>query len=123
VANKIDALDEPDRVTRLADRARALALPFFRVSAVTGEGVPALLEAAWPHIAEAREAEAAAAALHDEEQPRRKHEPVEAAPEDRPGEGRDADREAPPDDLPSDYNPALVPPVKGGGRGKGSRKR
>ena len=28
---------------------------------VTGEGVPALLEAAWPHIAEAREAEAATA--------------------------------------------------------------
>jgi GTP-binding protein len=123
VANKIDALDEPDRVTRLADRARALALPFFRVSAVTGEGVPALLEAAWPHIAEAREAEAAAAALHDEEQPRRKHGPIEPAPEDRPGDGREADREAPPDDLPPDYNPALVPPVKGGGRGKGSRKR
>jgi hypothetical protein len=87
-------------VNRLADRARELDLPFFRVSAVTGDGVPQLLEAAWPHIAEAREAEAAASELHEDEH-----------------------SELAPDDLPSDYNPALVPPVKGSGRGKGSRKR
>jgi GTP-binding protein len=65
-ANKIDALDDPDRVARLEQRARELALPFFRVSAVTGEGVPALLEAAWPHIAEARAAAAAATELAHE---------------------------------------------------------
>jgi GTP-binding protein len=59
VANKIDALDDPSRVDALRQRAAELELPFFRVSAVTGEGVPALLEAAWPHIAKAREAEAA----------------------------------------------------------------
>jgi GTP-binding protein len=112
-ANKIDALDEPDRITRLADRARALDLPFFRISAVTGEGVAQLLEAAWPHIAEAREAEAAAAQLHEEEMPR-------VAPWSG---GRDPAGEAPIDEMPPDYNPALVPPVKGGGRGKGSRKR
>lgn len=102
-ANKMDAVDEPDRITRLESRARDLHLPFFKVSAVTGEGVPQLLEAAWPHIAEAREAEAATAALMEEEPP----------------------PPAPPDDdhLPPDYNPALVPPVKGAGRGKGSRKR
>ena len=99
-ANKVDALDDPDRVTRLAARARERQLPFFRVSAVTGEGVPELLEAAWPHIAEAREAEAAAAALVDDD------EPVVSA-----------------ENLPADYNPALVPPVKGAGRGKGSRRR
>ena len=29
--------------------------PFFAVSAVTGRGVPALIEAAWPYVAEARE--------------------------------------------------------------------
>ena len=58
VANKMDALDEPDRVIRLEARARDLALPFFRISAVSGDGVPALLEAAWAHIARARAAEA-----------------------------------------------------------------
>jgi GTP-binding protein len=102
-ANKIDAVDDPDRITRLEARARELNLPFFRVSAVTGNGVPQLLEAAWPHIAEARAAEAAALALLAEPA-------LDTAV-------------APPEDLPPDYNPALVPPVKGAGRGKGARKR
>lgn len=57
--NKIDALDEPSRASALERHAQMLGLPFFRVSAVTGAGVQALLEAAWPHIAEARAAEAA----------------------------------------------------------------
>jgi GTP-binding protein len=61
-ANKIDAVDEPARVTALARRARKLRLPFFRVSAVTGEGVGELLEAVWPTIAAGRAADAAAAA-------------------------------------------------------------
>jgi GTPase involved in cell partitioning and DNA repair len=104
VANKMDAVDEPDRVARLESRARALELPFFKVSAVTGDGVTELLEAAWPHIAEARQAEAAAAELMKASDT--VHEP--------PG---------PEDELPPDYNPALVPPLTGGGRGKGSRKR
>jgi GTPase len=103
VANKIDAVDEPDRVTRLEARARELNLPFFRVSAVTGDGVTALLETTWPHIAEAREADIAAAALMEE-------------PHSTPGPSHD-------EELPPDYNPALVPPLKGGGRGKDSRKR
>jgi GTP-binding protein len=49
-ANKIDALDDPARVEALERCARELNLPFFRISAVTGEGVPRLLEAAWPFI-------------------------------------------------------------------------
>jgi GTPase len=57
VANKMDAVDDPDRVTRLEARARALQLPFFRISAVTGEGVAPLLEAAWTQIAAARRAD------------------------------------------------------------------
>jgi GTP-binding protein len=105
-ANKMDALDDPARVHHLESRARELGLPFFRVSGVTGEGVPELLEAAWPHIAEARDADAAEAALLAEA------DAVHAAP-----------RGPSPDELPRDYNPALVPPVKGAGRGKGSRKR
>src|SRR5262245_835363 len=48
VANKIDALDDPARSEALRQRARDLGLPFFAISAVTGQGVPALLEAAWP---------------------------------------------------------------------------
>lgn len=60
VATKLDAVDESARVTRLQKRAKALALPFFKVSAVSGEGVPKLLEALWAPVAEAREAEQAA---------------------------------------------------------------
>jgi GTP-binding protein len=82
VASKLDAVDEPARVTALARRARKLELPFFPISAVTGAGVPALLEAAWPHIHAARVAEAAARALAE----------ADSAP-------------------PPDYNPALVPPL------------
>jgi GTP-binding protein len=105
-ANKIDAVDEPERVTRLEARARVLGLPFFRVSGVTGEGIAGLLEAAWPHIAAARAAEAEAAALMDQQ-----HQPALAADEPVTEE------------LPPDYNPALVPPIKGAGRGRSSRKR
>lgn len=61
VANKMDAMADAAEVAALEARARALQLPFFAISAVTGDGVPALLEAAWPFIADARAAEAAAA--------------------------------------------------------------
>jgi GTP-binding protein len=64
-ANKIDALDDPERAERLATRASALSMPFFRISGVTGEGVPDLLEALWRRITDARralEVEAAASA-------------------------------------------------------------
>ncbi len=49
-ANKIDAASDHDAVERLAARAAELGLPFHRISAVTGEGVSSLLEAAWPHV-------------------------------------------------------------------------
>ena len=58
VANKIDALDDPSRLTRLEQRVRTLDLPFHRISAVTGEGIDDLLEAAWRQIAAVREAAA-----------------------------------------------------------------
>jgi 50S ribosomal subunit-associated GTPase HflX len=60
-ANKIDALDDPDRLHRLEAEVRGMGLPFFMVSGVTGEGVSALLEAVWPHVA-AGHSEAAPAA-------------------------------------------------------------
>ena len=55
-ANKIDAMDRRwtmgrvDREARSA-RAKALGLPFFKISGVTGAGVPELLEAAWQRLA------------------------------------------------------------------------
>ena len=55
-ANKIDALDDPDRLERLERHVRALDLPFHRISGVTGEGVDELLEAAWRQIAAVRAA-------------------------------------------------------------------
>jgi len=56
-ANKVDVLEPEDgemRVTALARRAKTLKLPFFRISGVTGAGVPELLEAMWHHLALAR---------------------------------------------------------------------
>ena len=53
-ANKMDAVDmrnEASRVKDLERRASKLGLPFFRISAVTGAGVPELLEAIWAHLA------------------------------------------------------------------------
>jgi GTP-binding protein len=52
-ANKVDALDDPDRLQRLARHLAALDVPLYPVSAVTGEGLPALVEAMWQKVAEA----------------------------------------------------------------------
>jgi GTP-binding protein len=65
-ANKMDAVDPDDNdadsgVAKLADRAAALGLPFFRISAVTRAGVPELLEAMWRHVAAERESSQTAA--------------------------------------------------------------
>ena len=87
-ANKIDAVDDPKRVTALEKRAKKLKLKFFQISAVAGTGVKELVEAAWPIIAKARELEAQAITINDEDE---------------------EDREAP-----ADYNPALMPPLRSG---------
>ena len=50
-ANKIDALDDPDRLKRLAKHLKKHSIPLFPISAVTGEGLPALLEAMWQRVA------------------------------------------------------------------------
>lgn len=55
-ANKIDALDDPQRAEHLAERAAELSMPFCRISGVTGEGIPDLLEALWRRITDARRA-------------------------------------------------------------------
>ena len=91
-ANKIDALDDPNRLKDLEKRVKQLKLKFFKISGVTGEGVNDLIEAAWPIIAKAREQELARSAF---------------APEDI--EGASADPE---DERTGEYHPALVPPLR-----------
>lgn len=59
-ANKLDALDEPDRLSGLRERVTRDGLPFFEISGVTGDGVHQLLEAAWAELDRARTAEAGA---------------------------------------------------------------
>jgi len=49
-ANKIDALDDPERLRRLGSHVRKAGVPIYPVSAVTGAGLPALLEAMWVAI-------------------------------------------------------------------------
>jgi GTP-binding protein len=51
VANKMDAVDDVERVKALERRVKKQRLPFLRISAATGEGITALLEAAWKEIA------------------------------------------------------------------------
>ncbi len=63
VANKIDALDDADRLTALETRGVAWSMPVHAISAVTGQGVASLLEAVWLRLAARREAEAADRAL------------------------------------------------------------
>jgi GTP-binding protein len=58
-ANKIDALDDEARAAAIEGHARKLGLPFFRISGVTGAGVPELLESAWRLLADARAADRA----------------------------------------------------------------
>jgi len=45
VATKMDAAQDRDRVRRLQRAAQRRGLPFFRISAVTGEGLPELIRA------------------------------------------------------------------------------
>ena len=53
-ANKIDALDDPARLQALREHAEGLGYPFHAISGVTGDGLPALLEAMWGRVDEAR---------------------------------------------------------------------
>jgi GTPase len=65
-ANKIDAVDDPDRLKALERHVKKRKLRFFRISGATGEGVDGLLEAAWKQIVVARAAVPAPAATEDE---------------------------------------------------------
>jgi len=51
VANKIDALDEPDRLKKLQRHLKKVRVPLYPISAATGEGLPALIDAMWREVA------------------------------------------------------------------------
>jgi GTP-binding protein len=59
-ANKIDAAgpDQQDEIAALERRATSLQLPFFRISGVSGAGVPELLEGIWRRLTAARQSAA-----------------------------------------------------------------
>ncbi len=59
-ATKMDAVVDDTLVGPLEAKAQSLGLPFFKISAVAGDGLDVLLEAVWKVLAEARDAEAAA---------------------------------------------------------------
>ena len=54
-ANKMDALDEPDRLKRLEQHLQSAGVPLYPVSAATGQGLDGLLEAIWREVARERE--------------------------------------------------------------------
>ena len=60
VANKIDALDEPERLGSLEKHLEKIGVPLYAVSAATGEGIEPLLEAIWREVAGGRARAAAA---------------------------------------------------------------
>jgi GTP-binding protein len=51
-ANKIDALDDPERLRRLREHLQGVGIPLYPVSAATGDGLPLLLEAVWKKLVE-----------------------------------------------------------------------
>jgi GTPase len=57
VANKMDAFDPANEagLKALEKRAKKLKLPFLKVSGVSGQGVPELLEAMWKGLAASRQ--------------------------------------------------------------------
>jgi len=51
-ANKIDALDDPERLARLTEHLQKAGVPLYPISAVTGQGVKELTEAMWQAVAQ-----------------------------------------------------------------------
>jgi GTP-binding protein len=49
-ANKVDAMDDPDRLATLQAHMDALRVPLYAISAVTGAGLPQLMDALWREV-------------------------------------------------------------------------
>jgi GTPase len=56
-ATKMDAISDAAAVDALGAHVSAHGLPFLRISAVTGDGLPELQEAAWRHLTPIAEVE------------------------------------------------------------------
>jgi GTP-binding protein len=54
-ATKMDALDDPERLSRLEKHLQSAGVPLYPVSAATGQGLDALLEAIWREVARSRD--------------------------------------------------------------------
>ena len=54
-ANKIDALDDPERLERLKKHLKKKKVPLFAISSASGEGLPKLLEAMWKEVSRGAE--------------------------------------------------------------------
>jgi GTP-binding protein len=67
VASKIDALGDPSLAERLERHATRLGYPVRRVSAATGEGIDALLEAVWLEITRVRAADSSSGTARQRE--------------------------------------------------------
>jgi GTPase len=65
-ANKIDALDEPERLEKLRNHLQDRGIPLYAVSAAAGDGLTPLVEAVWREVAAARERTSAAAQTPDD---------------------------------------------------------
>src|SRR5918996_2922819 len=59
-ANKIDALDDVERLERLRTHLQERGVPLYAVSAATGEGIPELLEAVWRILSDRKQNDGAA---------------------------------------------------------------
>ena len=70
-ANKIDALDDPDRLARLRARAEKAGIAVHPISAASGEGIDPLLEAVWRELARRAPADSAGEDAPAEPEPRR----------------------------------------------------
>ncbi len=55
VATKLDAAQDPERITALEHHAKELGLPFMKISSVTGEGIDALKRAMWDSLQAVKE--------------------------------------------------------------------
>jgi GTPase len=65
-ANKIDALDEPDRLARLERHLQERGLPLYAVSSATGEGIDRLVEAMWSALGHVRRSKSEAGSGHED---------------------------------------------------------
>jgi GTP-binding protein len=59
-ANKIDALDQPERLDALRAHVERLGIPVYPISAVSGDGIPGLVEAMWREVGRESEVDGSA---------------------------------------------------------------